>query len=63
MCFGTFSSPRDGLLVMCERTARSVYIDRDPFLADGLIPEPMEDMDVSLPSESYLQKTKKTLIQ
>ena len=28
-------------------------MDLDPLLAEGLIPEPIADIDVSLPSESY----------
>lgn len=38
---------------MWERETLSEYMDLDPLLAEEVIPEPMADIDVSLPSESY----------
>lgn len=48
----TLSSPRDGLLVICEIETLSVYIDLPP-LVEGVIPAPTEAIEVSLPSDSY----------
>ena len=48
----TLSSPRDGLLVICEIETLSVYIDLPP-LVEGVIPAPTEAIEASLPSDSY----------
>lgn len=49
----TFSSPKEGLLVICEMETLSEYIDRLPLLGEGLIPAPTDAIEVALPSESY----------
>lgn len=50
--WSTLSSPRDGLLVICEIKTLSVYIDLPP-LVEGVIPAPTDAIEVSLPSASY----------
>lgn len=41
---------------MWSKDTLSEYIDLAPFLVEGLIPEPIDANEVSLPSESYLNK-------